>query len=431
MRLQHSRVIKHGRILGAVLVGNLPGFVVPFIAYQRLEPADADVLLLLASTAVTLATVVTMTVETAWAASVGTLLAHGRRPGSRIARRGALQAAGFALGVSGVLGPLVLALYALARPAGGEGLIGPALTLVPAPLAAAAASVYGGVAVANGRVALPTALQGAKFFLPVGLLLLSHTPSIWLVTSSYAFGEIVRLCLLRIYCRTLMGTDRKSQAAIPSGKLLVSHFASLAVTLATPVIDRSFLSRFPPGSITAFEMADRFYFAVYQIAIVLTVTRPSGAWSRELTQASPHVVIRRRVLGVCARVAVLAALGAGSLALLLLVPQGLVPDQSILWALVLLPGLVAGVGQTAVTRFAVMCRATRVLPLLGVISVIINAASNALGVAAFGIVGVIISTTVTRVVVFAISLVWILRTVERNQGTASTLSMVGAEGTSD
>lgn len=398
-------------LVTAVGLGNLPGFLIPFLVHHRMSSSSADSFLLVTSTAVAVSAITTMTFETAWAASAGRSLAAGAGVSRVIARYGARQAALVGVLITLVLGPLILGIYSAIRPNSVGVLFGLGGCLALTPILASAASVYGGIAIAQDKILLTTGLQGAKSVIPA--VLLAATPGIWpwLLAASYTAGEGLRLIIL---CKRseFVGADKEVDSHAPRLRDLVSHASSMTVVMSSPVIDRSFIASFPAGSVANLEIAERIYFAFYQIAVTLSVTRRTSTWSRRLAEpdrvASAVRGIQRRLL---AEAALVAAIGAAGVLVVVSLGTEWVPPSSLIWSIVLLAGLIPGVAQMGTTRLVVMQQQARILPFLAIIAVVLNLVLNMLGVAIAGPIGVVVSTTVTRLLVWLITTLWFLRSI--------------------
>jgi Na+-driven multidrug efflux pump len=386
-------------VLGATVLGLAPGFMVPFVASVVFSAADADVLLLGYAIMLFLTTVVGLAVEANTIGEYGrhpTLLRWARSQFTAYSGRLLLASAGVVV----VVAPLLTWVYSSNR--------GPSeLAVIAWPFAlggfvAAVSGLFSGVVAARGGTRWCVGSMSLRALPALTVMLTVPQPGIVLIAWCFVLGEVLRAGALAALALRRPG-DAPPDAAEPwQARGALWQMLSTSSSQVSPAVDRWFLTLGGPGSIAAYEIADKAFYAGYQLVTGGLLLRRVAAWgdleARGRTAARRVVVAdARRLAGIGLLVAPF-AVGAIAVALVL----GLVPDSwstGLMWAAILCVGLPLGIVHLLLSRLLVVLRQPwRLLPLtfVGLAS---NLVLDIVFFLAFGPIGIVLSTVGTRFVV--------------------------------
>jgi hypothetical protein len=382
----------------AAIIGQLPGFTLPFVAALVLTPGASDVLLLAISVAVTVSVIVSGTVEMTTIAEYGRVLGSRRNPAADALRSFRRRVLLFAAALTATVVPVLTLAYAAGAADRGEFVV-LVCAVGPTPILAAVASMLAGECIARGGPTVPIAVQAMRSLVPAVLLVAWGDAPLVLVAAMLPAGEAARAAVLAAVARRL----RAQQAADEDGALtpygLIAQALSSGVTQLGPAVNRLFLSSSGPGSISSYEIADRLMYAAAQFVNMAFLVRRVGAWARlpTMTAEEAAALLRRdgRVLGIVT--AVLTTGGAiGCLAAL---ASGLLPDswgQGFLWGTIVMLSLPAHVFNVVGTRLLVVARRQRWMLAIASATAVLNAMLAAVFFVLLGPVGIVVATVLLR-----------------------------------
>lgn len=388
------------RVLSAfgALTGMLPGFVLPFVVSIVFTSTEADAYLISFAISLTLWNVVVNNLELNTVAEVGGRIAACGTDGVSKAMltkyRG--RALLYAAAVSVPAGGLLTAVYGAGLGFTSEYLVASLLAVMTC-LVGAVSSVYSGLLIANSRSVIAVASQGARGFFAVIAAVSFQGGAIWIVTVFMLFGEFVRLILLSRCSRRHLSSDGPDMS-LKLGSVGWQS-ASTSVAQGSPVIDRSFLSTSEPGSIAAYEIADKVFFAVVQFVNLGVLVRLVGEWS---TIASVAPGKRRGVVVAgLARLSMVAAVA--SLLLCVVITSaillGLVPDEwlgGVRWSLLLLASAPLALLNSGYGRILILIGRQRMLIYFATLSVLSNLILDVFLFHFLGSLGIVVASVFVR-----------------------------------
>lgn len=394
--------------LAATIVGLAPGLLLPFAIPLRFDATASDVFFLAMSLALVMTNVVVASIEANTVAYVGRSLGRGERPGWRDVRaytRRSFELGGLAIAVAM---PLLFAVFAIrdARWVDGAAIV---LTLALVPIVGSATAVLAGLLIASGRSTVPIATQGLRSLVPLCALLSLSAPSLQSVAWFYLCGEVLRAAIMMVWSWRLglAGAQQSTKrSAKPDG--LALQFGATGISQGNPVVDRLVLASGEPGNITSYELADKVYFALYQVVYSgLMLRRLSGWAARNPEQPlSIYSRFRRDVWHLALITLVLSLIAMGAIAASLgtdLVPTAW--EGGFTWALVLLPSTALSIVMISSMRFLVILSGQRLLFAASLVGFAVNSAADIALFALLGPIGVPVATVVTRIMM-ATLLLW-------------------------
>lgn len=382
----------------AVAVGLGPGVLLPFMIALVMSAEQSDMTVLAVSVSVVLVNVVVAAVESTSVAAIGE--AHAKGQLSKATMWAFTLRSFLASGPAVLIGAAVLvAIFSSSVADLPEFVIGVAIIAI-APFIGSASGVLAGSFLSEGRTFLPILSQGFRSLLPMIGVLVVANPSITLVSILYVIGEALRFALLALARARAPLSEDNGEAARLSNRGLYWQFASTSFTQANPVVDKYFLGSAPAGSITAYELADKASFAIFQVAYNFGLLQRIGKWSRAAG------VVRRRLfrrdlvmlMGGTLALAVVAAL-----AIWILQQLDAVPEQwsrGAQWAMIALFAMPFAIGVTSSMRYVVILNRTRWLLPISIGGVLVNAGLDLLFLTLFGPIGIVIASIPTRFFLF-------------------------------
>lgn len=388
-------MVRHLRLTLTVGFGLGPGMLLPFALAFSLSTRQSDTFILALSFSVLLLNVVVASIEASSIAVIGEQIRRdaplSARTLVRFALRNALQGLpACAIGV----GSLLL-IYVWSSPDPPE-LIACSLILCLAPVVGMASAVLSGALIAHERTSLPILSQGFRSILPlIAVILLPQMP-LPLLCLLYPLGELVRLILLIGPWARLRRTQQVETRTTLTARGLYWQFASTSLTQANPVVDRFLLAGTGLGSITAYELADKVSFAIFQIAYNFGLLQRIGSWST----APPEDRLRlfRRDLLKIALVTLAGSIVISAIiGILLMTPA--VPEEwrlGLTWSLIAVFAMPIAISVTSSIRYLVILDAQRLLLPITIGGLIVNAVLDFLFLEWLGPIGIVLASIPTR-----------------------------------
>ncbi len=384
-------------VMAATVLGLAPGFMVPFVASLVLDAADADILLLGYAIALFLMTVVGVAVE------ANTVAEYGRHP-SRVTLRFSSNFGIYLLKVLAAAGLVALVAVPVLTLVYGAHLVPGALSGVVLPFAvtgllAAVSASFSGVTAARGGTTICVASYGLRAIPALATMALVDGAGPTLIAWAFVGGELLRCGALAF------AAHRREPAEVVPGDGRWQIHGALWQTLsssgsqASPAVDRYFLTQGGAGYVAAYEIADKAYYAGYQLmtgGLLLKRMADWGDLSARGRREARRIVLAdaRSLIGLSLLVAP-ATIGAILVGLWL----GVVPDSwstGLSWSVILAAGLPLGVLHLMCSRLLVTLRQQWKLMPLTVVGIVANLALDIVFFWAYGPVGIVIATLGTK-----------------------------------
>lgn len=409
-------VHKHLRTAFAVGVGLSPGILLPFVVALQLGKSESDTVLLALSFALTLTNIVVASTEASSVATVGQELRLQRSLG--VARMRRFVTTNLIRSVPAtILGMgFLVAIFAVRVPDPAELALAGGILLL-GPIIGSISAVFSGGLIAQTMTFVPIATQGLRSVLPLlALLVWPAGVSLVLLCILFVAGECIRFaCLWGSWSRNRRSHLVETETAEKlETRGLWWQFSSTSLTQTNPLVDKFFLAGEAQGSITAYELADKVSFAVYQVAYNFGLLQRLGGWSTGTGLESVQR-FRRDLVKLMLGTLALAAVGAVGLTAVLLL--GWLPEAWILgaqWSMIALFAMPFAIGVTCCIRFIVISGAQRwLLPVTGS-GVLVNAAFNLALLSWFGPIGIVLASIPTRMALFA-GLLFVISRIHRDR----------------
>lgn len=286
------------------------------------------------------------------------------------------------------------------------------LYLVPLPAAMAWASVLAGAHFANDRWVFAAWSEGFRGLLPLVALLVFES-DLTLVAGSLVAGELVRVGLLqRSWARLEPRSTGAARSRPPPGALRQfwrvarPHLLSMLVINVNPLIDRSFCSALPAGSVTTFVLAEKLFYVPQLLFATAVATVYGTRWAQATVSSAfeptklfnDFSVAQKRITSAGLAAAIVLTLGALAfappLALFLHVDQ-----SAFVFTLgAFCMGLPAALSSALSLRLFLAMKQTRVLVAFAAILVVVNTVGDLVGALLFGVIGIAVSSTLVRTV---------------------------------
>jgi hypothetical protein len=382
----------------AAVIALLPGFLFPFILPIVVGSEQSDTYLLGISVAVTLASVFSNAIEMHAVAAFGKELGAGRYPSPKEQHVYVLRVIMFAGAGTLLVGTLLLAVYFFTSHDPLAFLV-VSLTVLWVPVVAAFTSVSSGRLIAAGRSVLPVFMQAPRAALPLVVLLTVPQPPLVLLAISLGCAELLRCVVLKTVASRMAINAVLADTAI-STRGLTWQSASAAVAQGGPVTDRVFLSS-TVGAISAYELADKVFFAAVQFMSLGLLVGRVGSWAQMLG-ADPKRLTGQywRDVKFLAMVSSALALG-GFIVMFIVISTAIAPDawqRGLWWAAILITSLPFTVVNMAATRMIIIAGRQSVLAWMSILTLIGNAALDAAFFLVIGVDGIPIATVALRVI---------------------------------
>ncbi len=393
-----------------------PGFVFPFVLAIQLSTESSDLFLLASSLIVTLASVVGSAIEVNTVVQMGRVLSRQREISHAERRRYRKRQLFFAVWVSVGLGAVLTLVYGVRVYANDPGLfILVACVCMLVPIFGSSASVRSGELIARGNSIAPVLLQSFRTVPPLCIVLLFPGVHPVGVATALCFGEVCRVLLLEMILRRMPTVSEtfEHERLVHAGTGIQA--LSSASTQAGPVTDRFLLGPIT-GSITAYEIADKIFYACFQFVNMSMVVTKLRVWSgiRSMDPYKARILIRRDMRNLSLTCAVVVGSGVG--VLWGASTAGIVPDswaEGVKWACIGLSAFPFAIGTFVCSRFLVIAGGQALMMWLSIIVTVSNIAVNWLLISMMGPIGVPLGTALVRVAAFVIYLFVCLKVVPR------------------
>lgn len=378
----------------ASVVGLAPGLVLPFVVAFQLGSREADGLLFALSLSTVAINVVTTSLEASAVARIGPT--SGGIPMYallRVFRRSVFAS----VAAAALLVPVLFGFFYLREPEWLD-FVAAVAAFGLTPVFAVLGSPFAGALIARGRSASPIVTQGVRGVAALVVLLGFPEAPVVAVAVAYAAGELVRTGVLaQLWSR--YSSAHKPQGSLPSGSTqgLAAQFGAAAVAQGNATVNRLLLSGAPVGSITAYELAEKATFALYQFIYSSLVVRRFGVWSSIVEPKARSRRYRADVrnttfltLGMSVVAVGLAGLG---------LAFDVVPESWRLgatWALVMLPSAAASIAMISAIRMLVIARRQSLLMVVSTGSLVLNAVLAIAFFAWWGAIGIPIALAANR-----------------------------------
>ena len=384
-------------VMAATVLGLAPGFMVPFVASTFLGGADADILLLGYAIALFLMTVVGVAVE------ANTVAEYGRHP-TRVTLRLSSNFGSYLLKVLAAVTLVALVAVPVLTLVYGAHLVPGALSGVVLPFAvtgivASISATFSGVTAARGGTTICVASYGLRAIPALATMVVVDGVGPTLVAWSFLVGELFRCGVLAAAAHRL----HARATAEPEGRWQI-HGAlwqtlSTSGSQASPAVDRYFLTMGGVGNVAAYEIADKAYYAGYQLMTGGLLLKRMADWgdlaARGRREAQRIIFADARTLVGLSLVVAPATIGAIVAGLAL----GVIPDswaKGLSWSIILAAGLPFGILHLMCSRLLVTLQQQWKLMPLTVVGIVTNLVLDIVFFWAYGPVGIVISTLGTK-----------------------------------
>lgn len=416
-----------------------PGFAFSFVLSWLVGTARSDELLLAASVSLTLTNVVGNAIEANSVAEMGRLIGRGTPPGRFVLHAYARRIFLFGLASCLAVGAPLTTIYALRRP-DPLPFAGLAAVMLLMALVGGVSSAFSGLLIAHGKVALPISLQSLRTVVPIVLVLAWPTAPLVVYAGGFVIGELGRLTIL--YRRSRHLPTSTEAAAIPT-RGLVWQSTSALTAQSGPVTDRIFLAKSPVGSLSAYEMADKLFFAAAQVVNLGLVVRRLSRWARlpSYEPAAGRALIRRDFAILFVVNVAVGLLGSGFC--LLASTFDFLPHpwlEGLRWGAILFLSLPLSLCISCGGRMLIIARRQRLLVWFAATFAVLNALADWLFFVLIGPIGIPVATALVRLVSAVLYLVVVTRLLPSLIGsdlppadpdeTAAATAYVEAESTS-
>lgn len=392
-------------VAGLVL---FPGFAFSFVLSWLVGTARSDELLLAASVSLTLTNIVGNAIEANSVAEMGRLIGRGTPPGRAVLRSYARRILLFALASCVAVGVPLTIVYAVRRtdPLEFAGLAGVMLLMA---LVGGVSSAFSGLLIAHGKVTLPISLQSLRTVVPIVLVLAWPTAPLHVYAAGFVAGELARLAVLYRASRRLPTSEEAAE--LPTRGLVWQSVSALTAQ-SGPVTDRIFLARSPIGSLSAYEMADKLFFAAAQVVNLGLVVRRLSRWARlPSSEPAPGRAMLRKDFGMLLAVnAVVAVVGSG--VCLLASTFDLLPApwlQGLQWGAILFLSMPMSLCISCGGRLLIIARRQRLLVWFAGTFAVLNALADWLFFVLLGPIGIPVATVLVRLVSAVLYLIVVTR----------------------
>lgn len=263
----------------------LPGFVLPFVLTAVLGQKVSDPFFLATSVALVLTNILGNTIEVNSVVQFGRIRVRNGSLSGKELRRYQWVIRKFTVLSTILGGSALIGVYCLAiRPEQRSDFLVVALLTLALPILGGEASSRSGQLISHGKQEVPILLQSLKAALPLLLVLVWGGAPLIAIALSFVLGEAIRLVVLLRVAKGLHSlgapTDDKpsTERKLETRGLITQSLSTSTVQLA-PVADRMFLSNAPTGSLSAYELADKIFFAGVQFLNLSYLVRRVSKWS--------------------------------------------------------------------------------------------------------------------------------------------------------
>ncbi|HEX4436221.1 MAG TPA: hypothetical protein VH061_05440 [Solirubrobacteraceae bacterium] len=275
---------------------------------------------------------------------------------------------------------------------------------------------------------VPAASQALKSLAPLASVpFVSRTPSgLLLVASLIAAGEAIRTGSLYLQLRqTVISIDDLPPPAgytneLPLWRVAGPHGLSLLIAAASPLIDRGVAASLPVGSVTLIDLGEKTFLVPVTVLSTSFVLVAGTHWANMLTDDIPALqrhFRRTMVRGTMICLVMLAGMAACLAGLALVAGPtfaGVPTGRVITIIALLLAGLPGAFVINAGARLLASTRSTYLLPWFAICSFVTNLVFDIVGANWLGVRGIALSSTIYRCVNASLYLIVIRRLMNTN-----------------
>lgn len=386
------------RTTAAALLSLAPGFLLPFVFSWRLTPSDSDTMLLALTVLTTFISTVSVAIELNTVSEFGRTLTENtvaaepqlRSYTRRVSRFGVLAAA--------IIWIVLTLIYSSSMGEWSADFFIMTLLMLIAPVISIYSGIQSGKLIAGGRAAASISSQFLRPLPPLLLLLIVPAPAPWLIPLLFGFGEFARWYLLKRVCARTFSELRPTSTESLQTRGLTWQASSVTMSQGAPLVDRSFLASASAGSVSMYELADKFFFAAIQMLNYGLLSRRVGRWSRipSNPRTNGAVVLRRDLSVLFAASIAVALLGTAGLALLSMFPLPELWAASTSWGMMLMASVPLTMWIMSASRLVVIARKQEYLLWFSLGTVVFNLMLDIIFFSFIGPFGIIVATVATR-----------------------------------
>jgi hypothetical protein len=409
---------RHFSTLASLGLAYAPGFLLPFVVRARMHDYDSDLLLIVLAAATAVASVVSLTLESAWSTWVVRMQSRPMPLTFSIIPSGLVIGCLFSV----LALPALLTLFASTSDQQLGDLIELGLLALPYVFCMGYAGYLGGISIALGKVRWNLATQSTRMIFGLSAIFVAPSPQHGAIVG-LALGEMLRVLLLVRICRPSVRLIRPGSVVLPAPEVgqLVAIAIGQIVGTASLLVDRAFLLSFSPGTLTDFETSDRVYFAANQIVVTLFVLVAVASWNASTFESWTDGRQRIATCLVATSGVAVAAAAATALGGLIVVDLGIMSSRAVMWALLLLIGLPPAATIVLIGRLAIGANAARMLPALAITMIMSTVVLDYLGSLLAGPTGVVAATPVARTLTLIVALLSVRRVLLARERAATTV----------
>jgi Na+-driven multidrug efflux pump len=236
------------------------------------------------------------------------------------------------------------------------------------------------------------------------------------IAGAFVVGELIRLMVLRRLVSEGPETARSAYELNARG--LPHQSVAMLASQVGPVTDRSFLSGVP-GAISAYEMADKLFFAIVQAVSTGLLTRRVGSWAR---LRGGGATAGKRVIYQDLKVLIGASIACATMFEVLVLFFGRVLDvpdvwrTALTWSAILIAALPFNIGIMSLGRLLVLAGRQGQLLGMGLLTAGGNALLDWMLFLWLGPEGVPVATVCVRIVSCAVYIVLVRRVLDEFLG---------------
>jgi putative peptidoglycan lipid II flippase len=400
------------RALLGVVLGSLPGFLLPFALTWRLTAGHlTDAYFYAFAIALLPATLLSVVLETNVLPVADEYKRRGTHSLIRFTRKIVAQC--IAIGVTSYAAAAIVGILIISGkanwPAEEKRLCIELLLIFGVyVVAVSASSVISGCLHALGDFFTTTCSQGLRSILPLAIVFVmpKTATGVLLSASALSLGEVIRAIFLsfrlRLLARGLEAESRLGSKPRSIWTAALPHGLAVLALLANPTIDRIVASSLSTGSITLLDLAEKVLYAPL-VALNYSIVLVAGArWARYLPAEVGALTqdfwrTHRRALGLSV-ISAIVILGS-VLVFSLFAPSEVAGIKLSTFSALLaifLAGLPAAAIVSTALRFLTIVGDTIWLPGVAIAAVVINLVGDIVGARLIGVYGIALSSTGVR-----------------------------------
>lgn len=400
------------------VVAMLPGFILPFVLTATMGQHATDPYFLAVSISLVLCNILGNTIELHSIVQFGKVSSSQdsiHNNGLRKYRRRIRRLVVFSTLVCGL--GLTAIYYLATAPERRADFLLISLVALFVPLIGGEASSRSGQLIAYGRHEIAILLQAMRSLCPLMLVLAWPAAPLLVVACAMVGGEVARLIILSTQTSSRTSSHGSKRHLATRG--LVAQSISSATMQSAPVADRIFLSGQAPGSISAYELADKVFFAGAQFLNLSFVTGRVRRWSqlRSLPKHDGILILKRDFAYLCAVSAGSTVFGIGILhvsPIWLKVPVEW--NQGLMWAQLVLLSLPAALISMVCSRLLIVADRQWLLVCFASCVTVATVVLDWFFVNALGAIGIPVASVILRTLTAAVQVVVVWHCLKRVLG---------------